>query len=120
MFVMLSVRTEPVVSSSVSVERSMAALKQTVRQYFKIQKCRSTEVLSASNIMLYLGLVLDATVQLLLTDRTSSCRRRGNTKRSAYDKLSLSEIGATVEFVTDLMRPRGHAAVFCLAQQFSM
>lgn len=115
LLVLQSLRTRPVISSWTSLDTNMAAMEQLSGRYFRIYECKSTELVSASNEMLSPGSAPDRTVQLLFIDPTYSSRLTKNPTHSAYTELLISDIKETVELVADLLRPGGHAVVFCSA-----
>lgn len=63
-----SIKTGPSVSCWVSTDTREAALRQTLTPYFRVCKCKTTELVSAKSEMRYPALVLDDTVQLVSTD----------------------------------------------------
>lgn len=66
------------------------------------------------------GPALDSTVQILSTSQLSNVRRKKESKPSACDYLSVSDMEARTELVTDVLRTGGLVVVFCTAQQFAV
>lgn len=84
-----------------------------------IYKCKNTELVSSSDKTLQPGPVLVGIVNLVLTDPFYKTRRKNDAKHPTYRELSVPDMKETVEAVTDVLRPRCHAAVFCTAEQFA-
>lgn len=85
-FIRSGVRKEPVVSSSASLNSSIASLEQATRRYFRISECKSTELALADDEMLHPKSVPSGTVQLLLTDLPSNIRPKKDAKHSSIAK----------------------------------
>ena len=58
-------------------------------------------------------------VQLVLTDPPFNIRRMRGDEDSDYDRLSTEQMGHFVSVVDMLLRPGGHAVIFCSLAQFS-
>ena len=56
-------------------------------------------------------------VALVLTDPPYNTRREAVTSRSDYDKLSLSTMKEAADVIEKLLRPHGHAFIFCSFKQ---
>jgi hypothetical protein len=56
-------------------------------------------------------------VALVLTDPPYNTRREAGAANSDYDKLSLSTMKKAADFIEKLLRPHGHAFIFCSFQQ---
>lgn len=97
----------------------MAALLQASKSYFKLHGCRSSDLIRASFFEAS-ATVLDGAVQLVLTDPPYSARRLKKYKNSIHNNLSFTDMTETVELVGDLLRPGGHAILFCKDQQFAV
>lgn len=95
----------------------MAALEQGPKRYIKLYECKSTELVSPSGETPHPRSFLDSTVQHRLTDPPYDVCRKRDANQSAYNKLSASNIKEAVERETSVLRPGGHAVVFCTAQQ---
>lgn len=57
-------------------------------------------------------------VQLVLTDPPFNIRREQHRPNSGYDFLSTEEMVGVVDIITELLRPGGHAIIFCSIQQW--
>lgn len=99
------------------LESSMTLLEHSSKPYFRLYSCESNALVSANNLDVSAP-VLDGSVQLVLTDPPYNVRRNRQAKHSTYDELSLSAMRETVEVVAEMLRPGGHAVLFCTAQQF--
>jgi predicted RNA methylase len=60
---------------------------------------------------------LFGTVALVLTDPPYNTRREAGANNSEYDKLSLSSMKEAADVIEKLLRPHGHAFIFCSFQQ---
>jgi DNA modification methylase len=56
-------------------------------------------------------------VALVLTDPPYNTRREAGASNSEYDKLSLSSMKEAADVIEKLLRPHGHAFIFCSFQQ---
>jgi predicted RNA methylase len=56
-------------------------------------------------------------VALVLTDPPYNTRREAGASNSDYDKLSLSSIKEAADVIKKLLRPHGHAFIFCSFKQ---
>ena len=61
---------------------------------------------------------LHGEVQLVLTDPPYNIRRDKGCEHADYDRLKDEEYETFVECVDEMLRPGGHALIFCSAQQF--
>ena len=61
---------------------------------------------------------IESKVQLILTDPPYNVRRESGTGDAEYDSLSRAEMKQVVDLVATLLRPGGHALLFCTVQQF--
>jgi DNA modification methylase len=64
------------------------------------------------------GKTMNGTVQLVLTDPPYNTRRDREIRNSAYDDLSIEDVQEAASITTSLLRPGGHAIIFCAPQQF--
>lgn len=69
------------------------------------------EVLAENN-------ALQGNVQLVLKDPPYNIRRESRRKNAEYDHVTHKDCEEFVDFVAEVLRPGGHAIVFCIAQQF--
>lgn len=118
-FVLQNVSSEPVISSSASLDTEKAAL-QGASRLFRVYGHKSVETVSAGDETLYLRAVLECTVQLLLADPLYSVGQKIEAKHFTYGKLLASDVKAVAELVTILLRPSGHPVLFCSAQQMDV
>lgn len=107
-------------SFSASLDMSVTAWEQASRRYCRVYEYRSTVVVSSSDETPHLGPDLYDSVPLVSTDPLYSVFRKKETERFGYYELSVSDMKATIEFVTDLLRPGDHTVAFCTAQHFAI
>ena len=60
---------------------------------------------------------LFGTVSLVLTDPPYNTRREAGARNSEHDKFSLTDIHKAADIIERLLRPYGHAFIFCSYQQ---
>lgn len=105
-------------SSFFSLEARLAALLQASKPFFRLNSCRGRVLLHASSFDAGAP-ILDGTVQFVLTDPPYNVWRLRKVENSAHDSLFFREMRNTVELMTSLLRPGGHAIFFCTDQQFA-
>ena len=63
---------------------------------------------------------LHGNVQLVLTDPPFNVRRDRGRSHAEYDELRREQYESFVQCVDEMLRPGGHALIFCSAQQFNI
>lgn len=86
---------------------------------FRVQECKSTELVWANDETLHSGTVLDGTKHLLFTDTLYNPGQKKFAKHSGFDELPVSDMEGTAKLVMILLLPGGYAVVVCSAQQFA-
>lgn len=111
------VSTEAVTGSVASPDRSIAALEQRSRLYFRLYECNSAELVSTKDDKYPPGCAPGGPLQLIQTELLYNGRHRKDAKPFTCDELSFSDLNETAELVTDLLRPGEPAALVCSEQQ---
>ena len=62
---------------------------------------------------------LKDSAQLILTDPPYNIRRERGMQNAEHDKLHLSDMEECVETIDNMLRPGGHAIIFCSVQQYA-
>lgn len=101
------------------LERNMVILERALVSSSRLYHCSFTDVCTENDCD-ETAPVLDGTVQLILTDPPFNVRRRRGARNSEYDKLGLEDMRQVVDLTAVLLRPGGHAVIFCTAQQFAV
>lgn len=86
---------------------------------FRLYSCESSTLLSANSLHV-LASLRDDSGQLVLTDPQFNVRCKRQAKHWKYGKLAVSDMKETVKLVAERLRPGGHDALFCTAQQFNI
>lgn len=102
---------------SVFHETSAAALLQSLKPYFRLHICRSSDLARASSFESS-ALVLDGMFQLFLTDPPCSVSGLRKFKKFSQNSLSFEAMKNTVDLTANLLWPGGHTILFYTSRHF--
>lgn len=108
--------------SSVSVvspeefQDSFKSTKKTMRPWISSYHCSFHEVLIMNQSLTSISIT--ERVQLVLTDPPYNILRAGNTGEILHDCLTPEDVPDILEVVDNTVCNRGHAILFCAAEQF--
>ena len=94
-----------------------ARLSTLMTPYVRIYECSFNELVGLDE-MASGSESISESVQLVLTDPPFNHRRTGNRPNSEHDSISKDEMKEVIDLVNEVLRPGGHAIMFCSPSQF--
>lgn len=100
-------------------KKSLNDEEPAFRSLCRLYNCSFTELCIENNLDETTP-VIKCTVQFLLTDPPYNVRRLRGAPNSDYDVLTPDDMKTVVDVAATLLRPGGHAVIFCTVQQFAI
>lgn len=109
-------------ASHAEIKKEWEELKTVIKPFCRMYNCRFQNLVEADELLSVRG-AFAGKVQLLLTDPPYNVRReRGSrgSENAEYDLLEMSDMRSVVKWANTILRPGGHAVIFCSVQQFHL
>lgn len=103
------------INNDFELSDAMGVLETEMGQITSLFDCSFRDLLE-TNTMLGIGPDIEGQVQLVLTDPPYTIRQERNAPNSEHDVLSADDMKDFVQVVFNLLRPGGHALLFCTQQ----
>ena len=106
-------------SSPQQVEQSVETVLEAMEPFAQLVSSDFESFMDAYETIFHKQPDLAGQVQLILTDPPYNIRNENNFSNSSYDLLTKDQMRGVVDLVYELLRPGGHAIIFCSIQQFT-
>lgn len=101
------------------IRQKMEDLRVALRPFLRMYHCSFDDLIEQDDSAAPLGVdSIAGNAQLLLCDPPYNLRNERSRANSSYDSLTLKTMSNVVQVIDDVLRPGGHAIIFCSIQQF--
>lgn len=99
------------------MKQKWAIMEKEIKPHLRMHNCPFEEFVEVDDLFGVQSPIV-GNVQLLLTDPPFNIRRLAGYKNAQYDVLTEDQMKMVVENADSLLRPGGHAIIYCSIQQF--
>lgn len=104
---------------SLSQDEAISIVKQEMQSWVFVHNCSFRDFMDIHEANEH-AFGLEEKVQLALLDPPYNIRRNRGRGNADYDVLEIPDMSDIVTLLNTLLRPGGHAIIFCTAQQYAM